>query len=81
MERNRPAAIVGKILGPNTAKALLIALGALSHLAYGGFWGGVLALAVSRVTVWKGLGLGVALWLLMQLVVLPFLGWGFLAQE
>lgn len=25
---------------------------------------------------WRGIGLGVFLWLIMQVVVLPFLGWG-----
>ena len=55
---------------------LVMGLAAISHLAYGGFWGAVLTRVTSRVTVWKGLGLGIVLWLIMQLVVLPLLGWG-----
>lgn len=46
------------------------------HLGYGAFWGGVLAALTRRITIVRGLALGVALWLIMQVVVLPFLGWG-----
>lgn len=28
------------------------------------------------MTVWRGIGLGVALWLVMQVVWLPYVGWG-----
>ena len=51
-------------------------LAVVAHLAYGGFWGGVLAAGARRVTLAGGVALGLALWLLMQLVVLPYLGWG-----
>lgn len=71
-----PAAIVGTVFGEGMPQPLLLLLAALAHLAYGGFWGGVLAVLVQPVTVWKGIGLGLFLWLIMQLVVLPFLGWG-----
>ena len=47
-----------------------------SHLAYGDMWAGAFATLTFPVTVWKGIGLGVCLWLLMQIVVLPLLGWG-----
>lgn len=76
MPKPIPAAIVGKILGPDSPKPLLMILTIISHLGYGGFWGAVLAGVAPRVTIGKGIGLGVALWLLMDLVVLPFLGWG-----
>ena len=76
MPKPIPAAIVGKLLGPGLAKPALIGLAAVLHLAYGGFWAALLAAATQRVTVWKGLGLGVTLWLLMQVAVLPWLGWG-----
>lgn len=71
-----PAAIVGKLLGPSTAKPVIMGLAILSHLGYGAFFGGAFALVTRRVRVWAGVGLGVGLWLLMQVVVLPFLGWG-----
>lgn len=75
MPKPIPAAIVGKLLGGGP-KALVMILAIVSHIAYGGFWGAVLARFASPVTIGKGLGLGVILWLIMQLVVLPFLGWG-----
>lgn len=71
-----PAAIIGKITGGGLPKPALMATAALLHLGYGAFWAGLLAAATERVTVWRGLALGVALWLLMQVIVLPFLGWG-----
>lgn len=71
-----PAAIMGTILGGAVARPVVMAAAIVAHLAYGGFWGGVLASATPRVTLAKGLGLGIALWVLMQLVVLPFVGWG-----
>lgn len=71
-----PAAIVGTLTGGNLPRPATMGLAALLHLGYGGFWGGVLALATSRVTLLKGIGLAVGLWLLMQVAVLPFLGWG-----
>lgn len=71
-----PAAIVGKLTGGALPRPALMAAAAVLHLGYGGFWGGVLASVSERVTVWRGLALGIALWLLMQVVVLPYLGWG-----
>ena len=76
-----PAAIVGKVvgglLGTDLPRPAIMVLSAASHLAYGGFWGAILAALVRPVTIWKGIGLGVFLWLVMQVAVLPFLGWGF----
>ena len=71
-----PVAIVGRIGGSALPGPAMMAVAALAHLAYGGFWGGVLAVGVGRVTLKAGLMLGVGLWLLMQVVVLPFVGWG-----
>jgi len=76
MPKPIPAALMGRLLGGGMPKAALMALAAGSHLAYGGFWGAILASSTLRVTVGKALGMGVVLWLLMQVVVLPFLGWG-----
>ena len=72
-----PAAIIHALLGSSLPAPLLSALAIGSHLAYGGFWGAVLVLLRPRVTIWEGLALGAALWLLMQVVALPALGWGF----
>jgi hypothetical protein len=75
-----PAAVVKKILGSGMPHPLLVVLAIGFHLAYGGLWGGALWAVTRRVTVWKGIGLGVFLWLIMQLAVFPFLGWGVFAS-
>jgi len=54
----------------------MVLLAAASHLIYGGFWGAVIAALTHPVTIWKGIGLGVFLWFVMQVAVFPFLGWG-----
>ena len=76
MPKPIPAAIVGKLTGGSLPQLATMALAVVLHLCYGGFWGGVLAAFTRRVTVWRGVALGVGLWLIMQVVVLPFLGWG-----
>lgn len=76
MPKPIPAAIVGKVTGGSLPQAATMALAVALHLGYGGFWGGVFAAFVRPVTVVRGVGLGVGLWLVMQVAVLPFLGWG-----
>src|SRR5713226_3292678 len=74
-------AIPSKILGSALPESGIVALGITSHLAYGGFWGGVLLAMTRRVTVWKGIVMGIFLWLVMHLVVFPFLGRGFFGSH
>lgn len=76
MPRPIPLALAGLVLGSGVPQLLLMVVAVASHLAYGGVWGGVLAISTRPVTVMKGIGLGVFLWLLMQVIVLPVLGWG-----
>jgi hypothetical protein len=80
MPKPIPAAMVGKVVGGVVREGIpqpaIVALAVASHFVYGGFWGAVLAALTRPVTLWKGIGLGVILWLIMQLAVLPFLGWG-----
>lgn len=71
-----PAAIAKLVVGEDAAMPLVAATAVVSHLGYGGVWGGLLARMVRPVTLSWGLGLGVGLWLLMQVAVLPLLGWG-----
>lgn len=71
-----PRAIVTAIFGSGLPQPAIVGLALIFHLGYGGLWGAVLVRAAPPVTVAKGLGLGALLWLLMQLVVLPLLGWG-----
>lgn len=56
---------------------VLVILGMLAHFFYGGVAGVILAWVLKeRVNLWWGLGWGVLLWLGMELVFLPLLGWG-----
>lgn len=48
------------------------------HFAHGLIWSVILvALARHGANLWKGLGLGVFLWLVMMVVWSPVIGWGF----
>jgi len=71
-----PVALVKTFLGP-MPKPALIFLGIIAHLVYGGVAGGILGqIFKERINLWIGLGWGVLLWLLMQVIFLPILGWG-----
>lgn len=76
MPRPIPTAITTSIFGSGLATPLLMGLSVGSHLGYGGVWGMVFAQGVSEATIGKGVVLGVGLWLLMQVAVLPMIGWG-----
>ena len=72
-----PEALVNKglgLLGVGLPKPLIMLLAAVAHLSYGGVAGAILAALTRPVTVWKGLGWGVFLWLVMQVAVFPLLG-------
>lgn len=71
-----PAAIVSQVLGGGLPQPLLVLPAAVSHLAYGGVAGVVLAALTQPVTLLKGLGWGGLLWVIMGLVFLPLVGWG-----
>lgn len=70
-----PAALVGAALG-TVAKPFLMITALLLHFAIGGVSGALLASVQDRITYGNALGLGVLLWLGMQLVVFPVVGWG-----
>ena len=72
-----PKALVSLVFGAGLPAPLLMALSAGSHLGYGGVFGALLARLYPEAGIWEGLGLGVLLWLVMEIVVLPVLGWGF----
>lgn len=76
MPKPIPAAIVGKLTGGGLPRPALMATAVVLHLGYGGVWGGLLATLTRRVTLRHGVALALFLWLIMQVVVLPFLGWG-----
>ncbi len=76
MPKPIPKALVGTVFsGLPKPVSMAVAIGA--HLTYGGAGGAVLAAATRPVTIVKGLGYGLLLWLLMGVMVLPYLGWGF----
>lgn len=76
-----PKAIAEYLL-PATAPLPLIMISAVvSHFGYGIFWTFVFLRIRNPIRIWHGLALGFALWLIMQLVVFPVLGWGIFASN
>lgn len=71
-----PQAVVATFLSPVAAKPLLVGFAIGLHLLYGGIFGALLTVTTRPVTIWKGLGLGILLWAITQVLVLPLLGWG-----
>lgn len=71
-----PKAIASMLWGSGAATGLVLATAVVAHLGYGGFWGGMLAAFGDARSYGEGIALGVGLWILMGLVVLPVLGWG-----
>jgi hypothetical protein len=71
-----PKALVTLLFGAELPAPLLMALSAGSHLGYGGLSGAMLARLFPDAGLWEGLSMGIFLWGLMQVAVLPLLGWG-----
>ncbi len=71
-----PIAIVKVFLG-EASKPVLMISGMVSHFLYGGVAGAVLLFFLEeKVSLYWGFGFGVLLWLIMQVAVLPMIGWG-----
>ncbi len=71
-----PVALAHWALGDLPKPVLMIA-GGLAHFLYGGVAGAVLFAALrERVNVLWGMGFGILLWIGMQIIFLPLLGWG-----
>lgn len=71
-----PRAVVATVVGDTAPKPLLTALAVGLYLADGGLFGALLVRYAGPVTIAGGLGLGVVLWLVTQVALLPLLGWG-----
>lgn len=77
-----PVAVVGKALSTiglssSVPKAGIMLTGLLLHFAYGGLLGGLVYGLYPDTSPLGYFGVGVTAWILMGLVSLPFLGWGF----
>ncbi|MCF7803932.1 MAG: hypothetical protein K9N46_01350 [Candidatus Marinimicrobia bacterium] len=70
-----PVALVKTLLGA-MPKPALMALGMIAHFIYGGIAGSIFAWLFSNRTLGVGFLWGAILWLIMQVVFLPILGWG-----
>ena len=71
-----PKALVTLLFGAGLPAPLLMVLSAGSYLGYGGLFGAMLARLFPDAGLWEGLSMGIFLWGLMQVAVLPLLGWG-----
>lgn len=71
-----PAALAGTLVGTTAPAPLLMGTALLLHLAIGGGGAAALAQLAGRITYRGAFGLALVLWLIMQVAVLPFLGWG-----
>lgn len=74
-----PMAVMERLFGPEAPIVLLLASAVIVHLLYGGFWGAALAATMSPITETRGVMLGVFLWIIEQVIVVPLLGWGVFA--
>ncbi len=71
-----PIAIMKQLLG-EVPQPVLMATGLIAHFLYGGIFGAILGtLFEGQIKVWHGLVLGILLWVVMQVIVLPVIGWG-----
>ena len=70
-----PVALVKWAFGALPQPALML-IGMIAHFLYGGIAGLVFSLIFRKANLWKGFVWGILLWLGMQLIFLPLLGWG-----
>ncbi|MFB6284440.1 MAG: DUF6789 family protein [Halobacteria archaeon] len=71
-----PVVLTAKTIGNIIPKTAVKPVGIFLHFCYGALFGVVLANLRRNPGVKDGLVLGVLLWLLMNLVALPYIGWG-----
>lgn len=70
-----PAALVGQTLG-SLPPTVLLPLALVTHVTYGGLAAAVLAGLTRRIDVKTGLLWATALWAIIGLAWMPYLGWG-----
>jgi len=70
-----PVVLVKTVFGA-MPKPVLMILGFIAHFIYGGVAGGIFVLFFKKSFQRNGFLWGVILWLIMQIIFLPILGWG-----
>lgn len=68
------ARFVGRLFHLRTITPGVIVLATIVHFAYGALWSGLLAASTARVTWWKGMIVGLGLWVIMLVFFLPLAG-------
>jgi hypothetical protein len=68
------ARVVARVLHREHITAAIIGLATPVHLAYGALWGALLAESTERVSWWLGAVVGLGLWLIMLIFLLPLGG-------
>ena len=68
------ANLLARLFRTATVTTWEVLVASILHLAYGTFWFGLLAVSTYRVTWWKGLVVGLGLWLIMLVFMLPLVG-------
>lgn len=80
-----PKALAELFLGltvGTVAKPVIMVTGMIAHFAYGAAAGALFAVLFLENSSWKtGLVWGGILWFIMQIAVLPLIGWGFFGIE
>ena len=68
------ARFVARILHMKTVTTGVVVLATIGFFLYGALWSGLLAASTRQVTWWKGLVVGLGLWLVMMVFYLPIGG-------
>jgi hypothetical protein len=68
------ANLIARAAGMNHISTPVVVVAIPIFLAYGAFWIGLLAVSTSQVTWRKGLVIGLGLWLVMMVFLLPLAG-------
>ncbi|MBU44789.1 MAG: hypothetical protein CMN76_16320 [Spirochaetaceae bacterium] len=72
-----PRAILTFLTAGNLTGPPLMLLSMVAHFGYGTVWALIAGRLLTEFRTLQGLALGAFLWLLMQVLVLPGIGWGF----
>jgi len=68
------ARVVGRVMHLRNITAGVVVIATIIHFAYGALWSGLLAASTPRVTWWKGMVVGLGLWVIMLVFFLPLAG-------